>query len=50
MGILLPEAKKSEKPPKNFIFVEVLPFRYLDRRSIEPSPSEYQSKKIIPVN
>ncbi len=36
---MLPEAKKFRKGSKNFIFVEVSRCRYLDRRSIEPSPN-----------
>jgi hypothetical protein len=38
MVIVLPEAKKVRKGSKNVIFVEVSRCRYLDRRSIEPSP------------
>jgi hypothetical protein len=30
--------RNSEKTPKIFIFVEISRSRYLDRRSIEPSP------------
>jgi hypothetical protein len=41
MKKLLPDAKKLRKGSKDFSFVEVSRCRYLDNKSIEPSPQFY---------